>query len=411
VSRTWLAAVLAAVLAGCGAPASAAAQLAEEAERAVAQCRRLGPERKVDCYEAILMPRARAGDVRGSLALVEAIAQRDPDVHADGHMYVHAIGIAAYDDARPFGPQFDACTELFHAGCYHGLIQARFAASTTVDAGTLNELCAGVGRGGLDRWVVFQCVHGIGHGLVVHHGGDLPAALRDCDLLRSGWDRESCYGGAFMENIGAATHPHHAALAAEHLTRGGHHGHHGHDQGAAFEPLRAADPHYPCSIVDAKYLDACYAMQTSAILHLNGYDFAAAAVTCDGAPEAQRRVCHQSLGRDASGFAQRDHRETDRLCSLNRSPHAPWCWVGAAKAIVDWAGRPEDGLAFCRGIAAGLRRLRCFEAVGEQIAVIIADAGRGRALCDRFTGEDRSACAWGARLVDTAPAGLREPGG
>ena len=30
---------------------------------------------------------------------------------------------------------------------------------------------------------------------------NLPKALAGCDLLSDDWDKRSCYGGAFMENI------------------------------------------------------------------------------------------------------------------------------------------------------------------------------------------------------------------
>src|SRR5690606_27389891 len=105
-------------------------------------------------------------------------------------------------------------------------------------------------------------------------------------------------------------HPHHSALTSslpgpantQHDEHGAH-AEHGGAQPAAepFVPIDPEDPHYPCTIVGEQYLAACYGMQTTVMLHLNGQNFEAAAKTCDGAPSTVRRVCHQSLGRDASG--------------------------------------------------------------------------------------------------------------
>jgi len=82
----------------------------------------------------------------------------------------------------------------------------------------------------------------MGHGLTMLYAHDLPRALTDCDMLSDGWDRESCYGGAFMESVINATAPHHPAtmLAA--------HSHH-HMAATTFKALDPADPLYPCSIM------------------------------------------------------------------------------------------------------------------------------------------------------------------
>jgi hypothetical protein len=148
-------------------------------------------------------------------------------------------------------------------------------------------------------------------------------------------------------------------------------------------------------------------MQTTVMLNLNGHDFAAAAKACDGAPAAVRTICHQSLGRDASGFAEQDHDEALRLCGTDRSPDAPWCYVGALKAITDWSGRPDDGLTFCAAVPAGAARTRCYEGLGEQINIMIgAEEGR-RATCERAPTAERDVCLYGARLLGERPAALR----
>src|SRR5690606_37531981 len=92
-------------------PAVLAAGLGAVADDALRACRGRRIAAKHGCYTPHLIPHARAGDPATALALLDTIARRDPDVYADGHMYAHAIGLAAYDPGRPFGPQFDACNE------------------------------------------------------------------------------------------------------------------------------------------------------------------------------------------------------------------------------------------------------------------------------------------------------------
>ncbi|MGH7505142.1 MAG: hypothetical protein ACRELX_05810, partial [Longimicrobiales bacterium] len=369
VGRLLLAAIaLLALAAARPVVAQTADALARSAHR---ECGGEAPLEKIACYEAALTPVARAGDLPRALSAVEALAALDPEVRRDGHLYVHGLGIAAYDPGRDVAETFIRCSELFHAGCYHGVIQAYFAATGDATAERVNGICTRVRQRRPDTWIYFQCVHGLGHGLTILYGHDLPRGLEGCDLLTGAWERESCYGGAFMENAGNATHPHHAALM-QGIDGGGEHGAHGHGgDRQAFRPIDPENPHYPCTAVGQKYREACYGMQTTVMLYLNDYNFADAARTCDGAAEDLRRTCHQSLGRDASGYVGQDPDETRNLCRLDRSPYAAWCYIGDVKAINDWTGTPDAGFSFCAAVTEDVARIRCYEAVGEQVGIML----------------------------------------
>ena len=225
------------------------------------------------------------------------------------------------------------------------------------------------------RWVLFQCVHGMGHGLTMFHGHDLPRALTDCDLLSDGWDRESCYGGAFMENVINATAPHHPAtqLAAQHH----------HDAAPTFKALDPNDPLYPCSIMADRFLHACYQMQTSVMLHFNHGDIGAAARSCDQAPPQMRSVCYQSLGRDITSYALRDPRKTADLCQKGTAAYRPACYFGAAKALVDWTATTDAAFTFCRIVAAEPGGPTCYQALGEEIATLVAPIPDREEQCTR----------------------------
>ncbi len=81
----------------------------------------------------------------------------------------------------------------------------------------MNAMCAPWISPSTNRWLRFQCVHGIGHGLTMFYAHNSAAGVGGCDLLREHWDRESCYGGAFMENIVNATASHHHPAASLHV--------------------------------------------------------------------------------------------------------------------------------------------------------------------------------------------------
>ncbi|MDH3206127.1 MAG: hypothetical protein OEO79_05910 [Gemmatimonadota bacterium] len=365
---------------------------------------------KMDCYEARLLEELDAAGLPAALAMLEAVSHVDADVEREGHVYAHGIGIRAYSPDRTLTDVFRQCTVLFQSGCYHGVIQAEFMANGVADRPTVSELCQPYDTAE-DRWLFFQCLHGLGHALVMYYGHNLPRALEDCDYLTSSWNRESCYGGAFMENVISVTNPHHPASELEpsgtsEMGSGGpaEEGDHEHatmtspESLAPWEPLKADDLHYPCSVLPERYLSACYMMQTSAILWENGEDVAGASETCGQAPEAWRRTCFQSLGRDLS--ARTAQRPEPSLAECQKTPeeYRAWCYVGLVKNFVDLTATTESAFSFC-GLVEDFARSQCYEAVGEQIWTLYGTPTERSAACAVIEpSELRRACLAGARV-------------
>ena len=178
-------------------------------EGAEDRCGSLEDGDKEGCYEEVILSRLDEEGVYEAIRVLAAIGSWDPEVERNGHMYVHGIGITSYQNNPNWSETFGQCTELYQSGCYHGVIQARFMEMGEVTPVDINELCELYNGDPADRFVLFQCLHGAGHGLTMLYGHDLPVALEGCDHLAENWDRQSCYGGAFMENIMNATAPHH----------------------------------------------------------------------------------------------------------------------------------------------------------------------------------------------------------
>jgi hypothetical protein len=297
------------------------------------------------------------------------------------------------------------------------VIQAWFASLDSVSAADANALCAPFRASDKDRWIRFQCVHGMGHGLTMLYDHNLPKGLAGCDLLTEWWDRHSCYSGAFMENIVNVTMPHHPASAlAHHDGKAGEHaamegmdhdmeGMH-HDDAPPFKAVDAADPLYPCSALGERYQRACYEMQTSVMLYNNKGDIAGAAKSCDTAPPDMRPVCYASLGRDISSYSQQNHAEAVRMCSLGTVRYQPWCYYGLVKNLIDLDARPADGMAMCRDVPGESGKALCYDAVGEQVLVLEPDPEKRRATCATAESGFVDVCSYGARLGVQPPAKL-----
>ena len=400
------------------APAEAPAALSSAppaARTAYAECRRMQPQPKQGCYQEALDGVLKGEGVREAMRTLDALVELDADVRRDSHVYAHAVGIGAYAGAAEVGRTFAQCTPEHQSGCYHGVIQAYFVEARRggggIDSATVNRLCAAYEGEAGNRWLEFQCAHGMGHGLVMFHGHDLPVALKGCDLLASGFQRETCFQGAFMENVVNALIPHHPAsgLAAGHDHGAAPPAASGHDHHAAggghaapapaWKALDREDLLYPCSVMEARYLGACYSMQTSVALNFTGQDVAAVARVCERAPEPWRPTCYVSLGRDVSGMTLRDRARARERCSVVQDPTSrALCHVGVATNMLNVTARAEDGMAYCRELSGEGEKTPCYRSIGGQLLVLApSEAGREEG-CATAEAAYVEACRQGALL-------------
>lgn len=405
------------------AQAAAAGDSLALANRAYQRCRLLRGKAKSECYEEVLLALVHERQIRLAMGTLSKLGEMDHDVRRIGHDYSHVVGINAWRPGQDLGEAYQQCTELFQSGCYHGVVQVYLSAHG-IDADVVPELCDQIPAARTDLFLRFQCVHGIGHGMVMLRQNHLPRALEGCDLLRSAWDRDSCYGGAFMEFILAgrgASHGDHAAHVAAELTgQGGddhsHHDHGDHDQAAAaedavepFDVRRPGDLLYPCNVVGEAYQRACYGMQAGLMVEQVGMDFAKVAAGCDQAPEKWIPACYQGIGTYVAGATTLDPVASINHCNRGNPEYQPWCFIGVVKNFIDVTARPADGLGFCARIESEPSRVACYVAVGEQLAVLERDGTQRTEFCAKLSESARPACRFGAGLTLEPPPGLKRP--
>ena len=295
------------------------------------------------CYEQAFGNLAfRAGPKPALDRFAKLMVERKP-VESNCHRIAHTIGSAAL--ARfdgNVGKTFAAGAATCWSGYYHGVLERAFVGAASFDE--LGRRARGICddrdiRG--TTWLAYQCVHGLGHGLMIQTGYALPASLQICDRLATDWDRTSCHGGVFMENLSSS-------------------------YGVRSKWLRDDDPVYPCPAVEEKYKLYCYLMVTSRVLEVNGYDFAAAAKTCAGVERRWVATCYQSLGRDASGHTRQDPVRIVQICEAARVGRGD-CIYGAARDMTANYARGDEAAAMCRR-APRVERARCFNGIGSIVA-------------------------------------------
>jgi hypothetical protein len=350
---------------------------------------------KIPCYEKALIPLVDVGGPKLAMGTLMQVANGDREVRGFGHVYAHAIGMHAFDADKNVERTFSSCTDAFQSGCYHGVIEAYFASSGRVDSMSVRQLCVPWSQPGVYGWIRFQCVHGLGHGLTMHYEHNLVSALAGCDLLADPWDRSSCYGGAFMENVIDATEP--------------HHGMPGMDMPAAarsFKQIDANDLNYPCTILPERYLSSCYQNQVSIIMHFDDHDMPRVAQDCMQVPERYRHMCFTGFGTDINAFVVGDHLKAIDLCSNAPEKYRDWCIIGVVKNIIDVSAKTSDGVSFCRKVDEHRLKSRCYEAVGEESLSLANEPNVREGFCSASEPGYVDACRFGARLITVAPPGL-----
>ena len=294
-------------------------------------------------------------------------------VHADCHQIAHWVGHAglAYYKNNP-GVALSHGAMTCNSGYYHGVLQVALAglprdvvvkkAQHLCDAPAVNK----------DDFLLYQCVHGLGHGLMIYSGDDLPWSLRTCHKLLTSFDRVSCTGGVFMQNLDTTM--------------------------GVSKYLSSKNPIYPCNIVSEQDKVYCYLMVTSRINTLDGYKWKRTAAWCRKSEPGWVTTCFQSFGRDASGATEYHPQQTIHLCSLAGSGERE-CLYGASRDYANNYAGGTQATVLCND-APGRYRGYCFEGVGTILGAIHQLGPDRKAACNQIVpAHYRADCYRGAAVT------------
>ncbi|MDP2711141.1 MAG: cytochrome c [Solirubrobacteraceae bacterium] len=307
-----------------------------------------------------------------ALDLLQRMLATNTTVASDCHRITHRMGSAAlkrFDD--DVAQAFIAGSPVCWSGYYHGIVERAFLGQPDDKLAVVaRQLCSDQ-RINSQRFLAYQCIHGLGHGLMIYTGYDLPGSLKTCDGLRSGFDRVSCSGGAFMENFTSS-------------------------YGVTSKYLRKDDPIYPCNRVAQRHKLYCYLLVTSNILRLEGYDLQKTADACPRSEPAWVSTCYESFGRDVSGMAGNDATKALENCRLAKR-HESDCLYGVARDVVSSDAGGARGGRFCAR-APKPHREHCFEGVGSVLGSIETTSEALRERCREVSGRHARGCLRGAGL-------------
>jgi cytochrome c2 len=289
-----------------------------------------------------------------ALALLATDDRSISSVHADCHQIAHWVGRAGLLHYKN-----DAGTALSHgamtcnSGYYHGVLQLALAGLPRDRVVKKSQHLCDAPAVNVDDFLLYQCVHGLGHGLMIYSNDDLPWSLKTCHKLLTDFDRVSCTGGVFMQNLDTTM--------------------------GVSKYLSNKNPLYPCNIVAERDKVYCYLMVTSRILTLDGFNWQKTAAWCRKAEKDWVATCFQSMGRDASGSTRYEPSHTIRICLL-AGKNADECIYGASRDYANNYAGGREAAVLCNESPARYRGY-CYEGIGTILGAI-----------NRYTAQRKAAC-------------------
>ncbi len=296
-----------------------------------------------------------------------------PGVHADCHQISHWVGhagLAYYKNDAGVALSHGAMT--CNSGYYHGVMQLAFAGlPKPAVVRKARKLCTNPAINTSD-FLLYQCVHGLGHGLMIYSGDDLPWSLKTCHKLQNQFDQISCTGGVFMQNLDTTM--------------------------GVSRFLSNTNPLYPCNIVQGQDKYYCYLQVTSRILRLDGYNWTKTAGWCRKAEHGWVETCFESYGRDASGSTEYQPAATVRVCR-SAGKNASGCIYGASRDYANnYAGSPQS-VSVCTA-SPKTWKARCYEGTGTILGALHRSTEDRTAACQAIVPKPYvRACLKGAAVL------------
>ena len=288
------------------------------------------------------------------------------------HRVAHAIGSASLArNTGDVGKTFAQGSSSCFSGYYHGVLERSLVGVRGYQPDALGavarDLCSEV-EAEASVWLAYQCLHGLGHGLMITTGYTLPLSLKVCDRLGTPWARTSCNGGVFMENISTL-------------------------YGFKSRFVRDDDPVYPCNAVAEEDKIKCYEIVTSRILRVVDGDWAETASYCAAAERNWVSACFRSLGRDSAGQAHEDPLKIIEFCAEARAAGGEGtCIDGAARAMTGNFKNGKPAADLC-DMADSRYREQCYYGIGTVMGLYGSTEAVRRADCRATTTVARYAAA------------------
>jgi len=279
------------------------------------------------------------------------------------HEIGHHLGMwlnAYLDDAQI---ALDLAKQQCGGSIFHGVIQNSLQIqkfnNVPINDIDIQEICSKFkdDPAFINRW---QCLHGVGHGLIDIYDYDIQSAVIRCEEFEPGLEQISCSKGVFMQNVL-----------------------HWIETGSG--DFDENDPFYPCNISSSKYAPTCYHYQITYMAFKSGgikVQIPDAFDLCDKiSPEEMIKYCYYGLGRQMQSRTYLDWDRALYLCQQgDRKDLHSFCVEGMLMILVNGNTDPSLGFSFCEGLPVEYKQT-CYNGLGKWITMLSSDFDERQKLC------------------------------
>ena len=231
------------------------------------------------------------------------------------HGQAHELGGAIYAKTKDLGAALRICGRRCTVACMHGVVREAFQDQTLeqVQAHVL-EFCRNKEMSGVYK--AGNCVHALGHALMLTSGYDLAEALDVCSSLPDEAMGYYCGTGVYMEYFIEE-------YEAENTGKG---------------------LHYPCDIQE-RYPAACYRFKGRYMLYALSGDIEEFTEECLGLSGTRRLGCFHGLGAVVRVLVARNPASLGKFCRHGTTDDQIMCIEGVVEKLADYD--EEHAVAAC----------------------------------------------------------------
>jgi hypothetical protein len=257
-------------------------------------------------------------DARTTLATLREEVSTNQELAGSCHPLAHEIGRTVYGAQKDFAGALSQQDEICNSGYLHGVIEAHFSESEDVLA-EIPKTCEGFSQ---ESYLGWQCLHGIGHGLMYFTGQDLPRSLELCDELPL-QARSICANGVFMDNFNTdqVLHP------------------------SRF--LKADDPSYPCAEQAERHKPDCYTYAPTYYLAQHPGKYSDALEWCTTVENEFIDSCLWGVGSQTVKENSKTPEFAIQICEASMAAQSSSCIEGALNLLALHHGSPEPVRELC----------------------------------------------------------------
>lgn len=246
------------------------------------------------------------------------LKEKFPANDTTAHDFAHVIGIVANDTKAMEG--LKVCDTAYNYGCYHGFIEAFFAANTVDKVTMIESSCIALGPVHAP-----SCLHGIGHGVLVNRSYNLDQALSDCSTYLQQSSQIYCFDGTFMERITGSM------LKADRKAQ-----------------VTQQNLNEPCMRVDYIFKNQCWRNQVSVWNSFYKGDSKKVGVHCAAIESEFQKTCFESIGLSTVMSTPEDSKIIASRCRIAPQDQiSEDCLSGAIKEIMFEGKDPSLAQSLC----------------------------------------------------------------